>query len=234
MKRVLSFICLMFLCVSSVNAKTITFEEVANKFKEPLKVDLNGAEVMVKAIEDNTTVTINDNSIISNYKKDDIDRTVTFNHSNGIITYVYEGSKNDENTVSNSMIDAMLLAKLMIVINDLHGNSIEDLAVFDDNATTFTLDKHGLEVKMFEYENKTESSSISIKGYDTAKIDINKFNLKGISNTPNKNEINNNNETNEVKNPQTGVYDTALIALLILTSGLIIIKISKKDVIKKI
>lgn len=229
---------LFFSINTFVNAKTVTFSDVANKYKEKYdfsKID-EVAAMLVQALEDSSTVTVTDNEIITTGKNDNKEYTATFKYENNLITYNYSGSKTySEESVAQTFYDNVAIMKLIYIIAELKGYAPSTFADLDINEESLTLEQNGIEMSMFKMEYKEEGANISTTSPDTLKIDLNKFNLTG-----------NNNQNSSVtstpvapskttpENPQTGSFDYVIPALILFFSLLTIIKLTKKNFIAKI
>lgn len=221
-----------------VNAKTVTFSEVANKYKE--KYDFNKLDELLgeflQAMEDSSTVTVTDNEIITTGKNDNKEYTATFKYENNLITYNYRGSKTySEDSVAQTFYDNMAIMKLIYVIAELKGYDPSTFVDLDINEESLTLEQNGIEMSMFKMEYKEEGVNISTTSPDTLKIDLNKFNLTGNNNS-NSSVISTPETPSKTtpENPQTGSSHYVIPALILFFSLLTIIKLTKKNFIAKI
>lgn len=177
MKRVVSFLIISTFLIFGfmVKAKALTFEEVANKYKEKynwVKIDAQETPYL-QEIEDLLKVEVSNNSIIVTAENDDGSEkyTTVFNYKDGII--YYELDNKDINT-TQIMINVVSKVKMQYVVAELRGYTIDQMIKHAEEMENneFTMAKNGME----EIWVKNDNGMDIIKSF---KIDINKFNLEG-------------------------------------------------------
>ena len=188
MKRIIFYLLLIVLLIPS-NVKGLTFEEVATKYQE--KYDWSVVKdtqeyEFLKEFEEQAQAIISNNNIKVTYEGD-ISYYTLFTYDNGIISYNtnlseadLEQGNYDYLTIIKSMFDNMAIVKMIYIVAELNGYTINDLINYasDIENRKMTMDQNGLEIIDFEY-TPDNPDEISISGVKTFKIDINKLNFEG-------------------------------------------------------
>lgn len=256
MKKILLLSIIIFMMgLNTTNAREITFNEIANKYKE--KYDFNaldeGLGYLFANLEENSTVTTSGNTINITYKYNNEEFKTTFTYENNVINYKYAGPRElTETTTWWTVADAGAIYKLFFIILEQKGYSKTDIVNDLSKITADNMNEmiKGIEYTMYNFTATDSTSTASTSGIDTMKLDINKFdfpskssssnsssNLNGSSSNNNSNITSNNSENteNDIKNPNTGYKTYIISSLLILITLLILTKIkNKQDLIHKI
>ncbi len=179
MKKIL-FVILLFISFN-VNAKEISFEEVANDYIKKYDWDVikdSNEYKLYKDFEDNITSSYKDNKIIVSYQIDTKKHEIIFTNKDNIISY------HNTNDFDNSdffwmqdLVDSLAISKMIYIVGELKGYTTEDLmnnaTKIEHNEVTFA--NNGLELKW----NTRTSNDSEIEYIEEFNIDIRNFNLEG-------------------------------------------------------
>lgn len=179
MKKIILFLIGIYLCnMPTIHAKGITFNDVAQKYQEKYpwsKVEAMESEYLQK-IEDNVNILVSKDKIeiyieIENNQK----ISTIFTHKDGIISY-QPNSNSDEFNVQKQILDSYAIVKMIYVVAELKGYTVEQLTEVADEMEDgkFTMEKHGMGGNFFgDTSSDDNAKTISFQ------IDINHFNLEG-------------------------------------------------------
>lgn len=127
MKKIL-FVILLFISFN-VNAKEISFEEVANNYIKKYDWDVikdSNEYKLYKDFEDNITSSYKDNKIIVSYQIDTKKHEIIFTNKDNIISY------HNTNDFDNSdffwmqdLVDSLAISKMIYIVGELKGYTTE-------------------------------------------------------------------------------------------------------------
>ena len=123
MKKI--FVCILTLILSfsfivPVNAKEITFEEVAKTFKENFDKLVTDDGEPLDGSQYNISYT--ENTLTYFFSNSEGSYEITFNYADGVISYVYPGDKEDAYEVSTSdFFDSYMIAYLIYSVGIVQG-----------------------------------------------------------------------------------------------------------------
>ena len=249
---------LSFSVIMPVNAKEITFEEVAKTFKENFdKLVAEGEEP-----DDGTQYNINytENTLTYFVGNSTGSYEITFNYADGVISYVYSKDKEDANEVSTKdLLDSVVIAYLIYIVGIVQGYTETEMRdyilAFDEEEDHSDI---GMHFTFFDYDFTIEEETpdgghntftASGRAVDTFSMNINEFHLntpveeETTDTTPSDNASNpsvsdvpvetpNTEDLNNIENPQTGFMVPLLFGGLSLV--FIVYSLRRKNIFKKI
>ena len=265
MKKI--FVCILTLILSfsfiiPVNAKEITFEEVANIFVDFLQTGFEKDEEY-EELKDQIKLGHTENTIYISIPVTELDMTynITFTYADGIISFNYSGDRENPNKIFvNSIYDGIFIRVLIYSVGIAQGYTEQEMTdyaldIFGENYfdTNEAINYTSFPFNLSEVsEEPPVTVDIEIDGYavDTFSININEFCLNTpveeeptTDTTPSDDTSNpsmsdvpvetpNTEELNNIENPQTGF----MVPLLFVGLSLIFIiySLRRKNIFKKI
>lgn len=262
MKKI--FVCILTLILSfsfivPVNAKEITFEEVAKTFKENFDKLVTDDGEPLDGSQYNISYT--ENTLTYFFSNSEGSYEITFNYADGVISYVYPGDKEDAYEVSTSdFFDSYMIAYLIYSVGIVQGYTETEMRdyilAFDEEKDHSDI---GMHFTFFDYDFTIEEDTAdgghgtftaSGRAIDTFSININEFRLNTpveeeptTDTTPSDDTSNpsmsdvpvetpNTEDLNNIENPQTGFMGPLLFVGLSLI--FIIYSLRRKNIFKKI
>lgn len=111
---------LSFSVIMPVNAKEITFEEVAKTFKENFDKLVTDDGEPLDGSQYNISYT--ENTLTYFFSNSEGSYEITFNYADGVISYVYSKDKEDANEVSTKdLLDSVVIAYLIYIVGIVQG-----------------------------------------------------------------------------------------------------------------
>ena len=224
MKKI--FVCILTLILSfsfiiPVNAKEITFEEVANIFVDFLQTGFEKDEEY-EELKDQIKLGHTENTIYISIPVTELDMTynLTFTYAEGIISFNYSGDRENPNKIFvNSIYDGIFIRVLIYSVGIAQGYTEQEM-------TDYALDIFGE-----NYFDTNEAISYTSFPFNLSEVSeeppVTNPSMSDVPvETPNTEELNN------IENPQTGF----MVPLLFVGLSLIFIiySLRRKNIFKKI
>lgn len=196
-----------------VNEIKWNFEET--EWEKFIKAFKNHDEV--KAYTDEEISFYNDESkFIITLNEDNSTFKTEFNYKNGIVSYVFDESKTEEDKLMDTFFNSIALD----VFAKKFGYKLEDLSTYMQKNPNLKVDENGIECEIgsLYIDEKTENSSLKINSEYFKKLSFNWLNgVKSFENS-----------SNTVENPKTGInIQYGVLTLLAILTGAVYLLIRK-------
>lgn len=171
----------------------------------------------VKAYTDEEISFYNDESkFIITLNSEESTFKTEFNYKNGIVSYVFDESKTEEDKLMDTFFNSIALD----VFAKKFGYKLEDLSTYMQKNPNLKVDENGIECEIgsLYIDEKTENSSLKINSEYFKKLSFNWLN--GVKSFENK--------SNTVENPKTGInIQYGVLTLLAILTGAVYLLIRK-------